>query len=88
MLYILLSFFKASLHLPQSSGPLLLVDINEIAHHTALDHISLSLHADLGGQKEVNVTKLNLKRARVHKRCVTLQSQLRGVCISWASTGI
>jgi len=40
-------FLSGALHLPQSSCSLLLVDVHEVAHHTALDHIALSLHADL-----------------------------------------
>jgi len=36
-----------SLYLPQSSRSLLLVDVEEVAHHAALDQAALRLHADL-----------------------------------------
>lgn len=54
--------FSGFLYLPQSSRSLLLVDVDEVAHHTALDHISLSLHADLEGQTEVMSINLNLRQ--------------------------
>lgn len=38
------------LYLPQASRSLLLIDVDEVSHHAALDHISLSLHADLEGR--------------------------------------
>lgn len=46
------NIFWISLYLPQSSCALLLVDVDKVSHHTALDHISLSLHADLRQQTE------------------------------------
>lgn len=50
------------LYLPQSSCSLLLVDVDKVAHHTALDHISLSLHANLEGQTEVMSINLILRQ--------------------------
>lgn len=34
-------------HLPQSSGPFLLVDVNEVAYHSSLNSAVLGLHSDL-----------------------------------------
>lgn len=41
-------------YLPQSPRALLLVDVDEVPHHAALDQTPLSLHADLEGQTEAN----------------------------------
>ncbi len=54
--------FSGFLYLPQSSRSLLLIDVDKVAHHTALDHISLSLHSDLEGQAEVMSINLNLRQ--------------------------
>lgn len=60
--------FPGFLYLPQSSCSLLLVNVDEVSHHTALDHISLSLHADLEGQTEVMSIQLNLRRESMQKQ--------------------
>lgn len=55
--------FSSLVYLPQSPCSLLLVDVDEITHHAALDHISLSLHPDLKEQKNVQ-KRVNLKQGR------------------------
>lgn len=77
------------LYPPQSSCSLLLVDVDEVAHHTALDHTSLSLHADLEGQTEgifINI-KLETKHAQPVWNAVGSTSQVRG-CINRAPVGM
>lgn len=41
-------------YLPQSPRALLLVDVDEVPHHAALDETPLSLHADLEGQTQTS----------------------------------
>lgn len=56
-------------YLPQPSCPLLLIDVDEVDHHTALDHITLSLHANLREQKEIIVHKFRSKYESMHNQC-------------------
>lgn len=41
-------------YLPQPPRALLLVDVDEVPHHAALDQTPLSLHSDLEGQTQTN----------------------------------
>lgn len=54
--------FSGLLYLPQSSCSLLLVDVDEVSHHAALDHVSLSLHTDLQGQIKATYFHLHLRQ--------------------------
>lgn len=45
-------------HLPQSSCPFLLVDVNEVAYHSSLNSAVLGLHSDLQIIGRCNVRRL------------------------------
>lgn len=63
--------FSGFLYLPQSSCSLLLVDVDEVAHHAALDHISLSLHAYLEGKTDVMYKACKFPSGLQVQGCIT-----------------
>lgn len=73
-------------YLPQSPCPLLLVDVDEVAHHPAVDHISLSLHADL---EEPTETDRSVEDESIRYQCKMLRvcKDQRGRTFIWVAKG-
>lgn len=67
------------LYLPQSPCPLLLIDVDEVPHHTALDQMSLSLHSDLQRQTETrDGHNAQNPKKKNQRRILTFQQSTHG----------